>query len=98
MCDRRNRLWNSINHCCSKPGMDWKRHCLRRLVKMVDFLNKADSYHGIFPHFMNGATGKTIAFGKLDDGADIVETSYLLMGFLCAREYFNGDTPFEKYF
>ncbi len=71
---------------------------LRRLVKMVDFLNRADSYHGIFPHFMNGATGKTIAFGKLDDGADIVETSYLLMGFLCAREYFNGDTPMEKYF
>jgi hypothetical protein len=71
---------------------------LKRLVKMVDFLNKADSYHGIFPHFMNGATGKTIAFGKLDDGADIVETSYLLMGFLCAREYFNGDTPMEKYF
>ena len=71
---------------------------LKRLVKMVDFLNRADSYHGIFPHFMNGATGKTIPFGKLDDGADIVETSYLLMGFLCAREYFNGDTPLEKYF
>ena len=71
---------------------------LKRLIKMVDFLNRADSYHGIFPHFMNGATGKTIAFGKLDDGADIVETSYLLMGFLCARAYFNGDTPLEKYF
>lgn len=71
---------------------------LGRLVRMVDFLNKADSYHGIFPHFMNGETGKTIAFGKLDDGADIVETSYLLMGFLCAREYFNGNSPLEKYF
>lgn len=71
---------------------------LKRLVKMVDFLNKADSYHGIFPHFMNGTTGKTIPFGNLDDGADIVETSYLLMGFLCAREYFNKDTPLEKYF
>jgi len=71
---------------------------LRRLVKMVDFLNKAESFHGIFPHFMNGETGKTIPFGKLDDGADIVETSYLLMGFLCAREYFNTDVPLEKYF
>jgi len=71
---------------------------VKRLVKMVDFLNRAESYHGIFPHFMNGTTGKTIAFGKLDDGADIVETSYLLMGFLCAREYFKGDTPLEKYF
>ena len=47
---------------------------------MVDFLLHADCYHGIFPHFMNGATGKTIAFGRLDDGADIVETSYLMMG------------------
>ncbi|MCW3092567.1 MAG: beta-glucosidase [Ferruginibacter sp.] len=71
---------------------------IKRLVKIVDFLNKADSYHGIFPHFMNGTTGKTIPFGNLDDGADIVETSYLLMGFLCAREYFKGDTPIEKYF
>ncbi|MFL5739504.1 MAG: hypothetical protein ACJ75B_04760, partial [Flavisolibacter sp.] len=71
---------------------------LRRLIKMVDFLNKADSYHGIFPHFMDGATGKTIAFGKLDDGADLVETSYLLMGLLCAREYFKGDSEPEKYF
>ena len=71
---------------------------LKRLVKMIDFLNKADSYHGIFPHFMNGETGKTIPFGKLDDGADIVETSYLLMGFLCAREYFSSDTALEKYF
>jgi hypothetical protein len=71
---------------------------LRRLVKIADFLLKADCYHGIYPHFMNGATGKTIPFDRLDDGADIVETSYLLMGFLCAREYFNGDSPLEKYF
>ncbi len=70
---------------------------VKRLVKMVDFLNKADSYHGIFPHFMDGATGKTIPFGKLDDGADIVETSYMLMGLLCARAYFNNETPIEKY-
>ena len=40
---------------------------------------------------MNGRTGKTIPFDRIDDGADIVETSYLLMGFLCAREYFNTD-------
>ncbi len=71
---------------------------VKRLIKIIDFLNKADSYHGIFPHFMNGTTGKTVPFGILDDGADIVESSYLMMGFLCAREYFNSDTPIEKYF
>ena len=71
---------------------------VRRLIKMVDFLITADCYHGIYPHFMNGATGKTIPFGRLDDGADIVETSYLMMGLLSARQYFNGNTIEEKYF
>jgi hypothetical protein len=46
---------------------------------------------------MNGRTGKTIKFDRLDDAADIVETSYLLMGFLCVREYFNKETPREVY-
>lgn len=71
---------------------------LRRLVKIVDFLTHADCYHGIYPHFMNGTTGRTIPFGRLDDGADIVETSYLLMGLLSAREYFDEHTPLETYF
>ena len=68
-----------------------------RLIKIADFLITADCYHGIYPHFMNAATGKTIPFDRLDDGADIVETSYLLMGFLCAREYFNGNAAREVY-
>jgi hypothetical protein len=71
---------------------------LNRLIRIADFLIKADCYHGIYPHFMNGATGKTIPFGRVDDGADIVETSYLVMGMLVARQYFNGNTLPEKYF
>ena len=62
---------------------------LERLIQIVDFLAKADSYHGIYPHFINGDTGKAIAFDRLDDGADVVETSYLMMGLLSARAYFN---------
>lgn len=68
-----------------------------RLIKIVDFLIKADRYHGIFPHWMNGETGKTVPFGYLDDGADIVETSYLMMGLLTAKEYFNEQNDSEKY-
>jgi len=67
-----------------------------RMNKIVRFLWKADSYHGIFPHWMNGATGKTIPFSRKDDGADIVETSYLFQGLLCARQYFNRDDPEEQ--
>src|SRR5665647_2150123 len=44
----------------------------KRLLKMIFFLSKADSYHGVFPHWMNGATGKTIPFSRKDDGADLV--------------------------
>lgn len=66
------------------------------LVKMLRFLQKADAYHGVFPHWMNGATGKTIPFSRKDDGADLVETSYLFQGLLCARQYFNGENDTER--
>ncbi|HVU84127.1 MAG TPA: glucoamylase family protein, partial [Puia sp.] len=81
-----------------KRGWVGRDTALKRLIKIVDFLIKADAYHGIYPHFMNGVTGKTIPFGRLDDGADIVETSYLMMGLLVAKEYFNGNTLPERYF
>jgi len=70
----------------------------RFMRKMINFLLKANSYHGAFPHWLDGATGKTIAFSRKDDGADLVETSYLFQGLLCARQYFNGDDPVEREF
>jgi hypothetical protein len=66
------------------------------LLKMVKFLSKADSYHGVFAHWLNGATGKTIPFSRKDDGADLVETSYLFQGLLCARQYFTGNNQTER--
>jgi hypothetical protein len=64
---------------------------LKRVIKTVDFLkNKVQKYHGAFPHWLNGATGITIPFSVNDDGADLVETSYLMMGLLTTRQYFNG--------
>jgi hypothetical protein len=59
------------------------------LLKLVRFLSKANSYHGVFPHWMNGETGRTIPFSRKDDGGDLVETSYLFEGLLCARQYFS---------
>lgn len=68
----------------------------RHLLKMVNFLLKSDSYHGVFPHWLNGSTGKTIPFSRKDDGADLVETAYLFQGLLCVRQYFNGDNRTER--
>ncbi len=68
----------------------------KHLLKMVKFLLKANSYHGVFPHWMDGATGKTIPFSRKDDGADLVETSYLFEGLICARQYFNANNKTEN--
>jgi hypothetical protein len=67
-----------------------------RLLCMVRFLLEADSYHGILPHFLNGETGRTIPFTRKDDGGDVVETSFLLAGLLCARQYFGRNEPLES--
>src|ERR1700748_2337824 len=76
----------------------WITHeqSINRMLKMLNFLMKAESFHGAFPHWMNGETGKVIPFGRKDDGADIVETSYLFEGLLCARQYFSANTPKEE--
>jgi hypothetical protein len=66
---------------------------LTRIKKIVNFYtNIATSYHGAFSHWINGSTGVTIPFGTQDNGGDIVETSYLMEGLLCARQYFNSTT------
>jgi hypothetical protein len=67
-----------------------------RLSLILGFLERGPCFHGLFPHYMNGRTGAVIRFGRKDDGSDIVETSFLFQGLLCARQYFNSDTPVEK--
>ncbi|MBS1930284.1 MAG: Ig-like domain-containing protein [Bacteroidetes bacterium] len=69
---------------------------LARVQKIVSFLSgNAQRFHGAFSHWMNGNTGVVVPFGSNDDGADIVETSYMMMGLLTARQYFNGTDAAE---
>jgi len=65
---------------------------LDRLLRIVGFLEHAQRYHGAWSHYMNGATGQTMPlFGMLDNGGDLVETSFLMQGLLTARQYFKTD-------
>lgn len=69
----------------------------QRMLRIANFLDHADKFHGAWPHFLDGRTGKTISlFGIYDDGADLVETSFMLQGLLTARQYFDGDSPQER--
>ena len=70
-----------------------RAQALARIGTVVNFLtNKVTRYHGAFPHWINGVTGATIPFGTQDNGGDIVETSYMVQGLLCARQYFNSSS------
>lgn len=69
---------------------------LARMQRIVGFLlNTAQRFHGAFPHWLNGTTGVVIPFSAADNGADLVETSYLMAGLLTARQYFSGSDPAE---
>lgn len=69
---------------------------VNRLLKIVSFLQFADRFHGVFPHWMNGRTGDVIPFSTFDNGGDLVETAFLMEGLLCARQYFNQNLITEN--
>lgn len=73
-----------------------REQVLERIQKIVSFLDDSPRYRGAFPHWLHGASGATIPFSKYDDGGDLVETSFLIMGMLCAREYFGADNSAES--
>jgi hypothetical protein len=72
-------------------GFITRQQGLARMQTIVGFLkNNAQKFKGAFPHWMNGITGVAVPFSAKDNGADLVETSFLMMGLLTARQYFDG--------
>ncbi|MGL5938694.1 MAG: glucoamylase family protein [Phocaeicola sp.] len=67
-----------------------------RLAKIVDYLAKADRFHGVWPHWIDGPTGKVKPFGKKDNGGDLVESAFLMQSLLCVRQYLKSTVPSEK--
>lgn len=83
----------------AERGFVSRQRAADRVLKIVSFFqDKADRYHGVWPHWLNGETGKTIPFSvnRHDDGADLVETSYLIQGMLTVRSYFDRDNSAES--
>ncbi|WP_299550547.1 glucoamylase family protein [Seonamhaeicola sp.] len=79
-----------------KRGFISKEQAFQRFVKMIDFLEKADRFHGAWPHWLNGQTGKVMPFSKKDNGGDLVETAFLVQGMLTVAEYFRGGNAEEQ--
>ncbi|MFV0566692.1 MAG: glucoamylase family protein [Flavobacteriaceae bacterium] len=69
-------------------GFISKEEALDRYLKIVDFLKKADRFHGAWPHWIDGETGNMYPFSKKDNGGDLVETAFLVQGLLTVSEYY----------
>ncbi|WP_165040104.1 glucoamylase family protein [Dysgonomonas sp. ZJ709] len=79
-------------------GFITREEAVERFKKIVAFLDKTETFHGGYSHFINGEDGKVIPFfGNKDNGADMVETSFLFQGLLTARQYFDKDSEDETH-
>lgn len=68
-----------------------------RVLKIVRFLDRAERFHGVWPHFLDGQTGSARSyFGKYDNGGDLVETAFLTQGLLAARQFFDQENAAER--
>lgn len=77
-------------------GYVTKAEGLARMEKIVAFLEKAENFHGVYPHWWYGDTGKTRGFSEKDNGGDLVETSFLIQGLLTAHQYYVNGSKEEK--
>lgn len=74
-----------------------REQAVERFLKIINFLEKADKFHGAVSHFIDGPSGKVEPFfGPRDNGGDLVETSFLMQGLITARAYFNKPGAKEK--
>lgn len=80
-----------------KRGFITRDQAVKRYDKILIFLESADRFHGVYPHWWYGDTGKTKPFSKKDDGGDLVETAFLVQGLLAVRQYFlDGNDEEQK--
>lgn len=76
----------------AERGFITRQQAMDRLLQITAFLSRAERFHGAWPHFLSGSTGRCLpVFGMYDNGADLVETSFLMEGLLTARQYFKTD-------
>lgn len=69
---------------------------IERMDRILDFLETADRFHGVWSHWIDGNTGKVIPFSPKDNGGDLVETSFLVQGLLTFRQYLNAADATEQ--
>ncbi|WP_114749502.1 glucoamylase family protein [Pleomorphovibrio marinus] len=78
-------------------GFITRKEAVERWVRIVDFLGNADRFHGVWPHWLNGNSGQVIPFSQMDDGGDLVETSFMIQALLTLKAYLDPTIGTEGY-
>ena len=69
-------------------GYVTRQQGLERMERIVSFLETCDRFHGVYPHWWQGDTGRVKPFGQKDNGGDLVETAFLMQALLCVHQYY----------
>lgn len=77
-------------------GYVTKAEGIARLNKILDFLGRANRFHGAWSHWIDGSSANVIPFSPTDNGGDLVETAFLVQGLICVKEYFKNGSAEEK--
>ena len=77
-------------------GFITRQEGIQRLAKILNFLETADRFHGVWSHWIDGNTGKVIPFSTKDNGGDLVETSFLVQGLITFRQYLKTSDATEN--
>lgn len=76
-------------------GFITRVQAVERWTKILTFLKKADRFHGVWPHWLNGSTGKIIPFSTNDNGGDLVESAFMIQGLITLKQYLHNNDPVE---
>lgn len=88
----------------AERGFESRSDIAAHVLKILKFLDdpSTDRFHGAWPHWLDGNTGETKVTqwspsgDKTDDGADLVETAFLMQGILTVNQYFTIDNTDEN--
>ena len=80
----------------AERGWISREEAVDRLLKATHFLENTDRFHGMWAHWYNAESGTVREFGKMDNGGDIVESSFMMQGLLTAKQYFDKDNDSEN--
>ncbi len=73
-----------------------REQAVNHFNKVTNFLGNADRFHGVWPHWLNGSTGRVQPFSQFDNGADLVETSFMAAALLTVRQWLDPSVPNEQ--